>query len=270
MKDKLVSIIIPTHKGSHVICRAIESVLNQTYPKIEIIIIDDNGLGTPEQKKTEEKIEKYKRIKNVIYVPHKKNLNGSAARNTGIGLASGEYITFLDDDDEFLKDKIQQQVEVINKLSEEWGMVYCSFFKILKNKKKQIVRTVYYGDILEDFLLGKTRIGSSLIMFRTNVLKRIGLFDETFSRHQDWEFIARVSKEFKVAFVDKPLVNKYIVKRNSPRNAEDFKSYRIHYLEKIKSIICSLEPEKQRSIYEYHYSVIAYNFLKSGNIKAMY
>ena len=90
----LVSVIIPTHKGSENICRAVDSVLSQTYGSIEVIVVDDNGLGSEEQRKTEEAMGKYSGDSRVTYLTHKVNKNGSAARNTGLRASKGEYIAF--------------------------------------------------------------------------------------------------------------------------------------------------------------------------------
>ena len=100
--SKLVSVIIPTYSRPDFISRAIESVLNQTYKPIEIIVVDDNGRGTNNQILTEQVLTNFIRSNQIKYIVHEKNKNGSAARNTGAASSHGEYITFLDDDDVLL------------------------------------------------------------------------------------------------------------------------------------------------------------------------
>ena len=95
----LVSVIIPTYKRSKSLNRAIDSVLSQTYPNIEIIVVDDNGKGSKYQLETEKSLEKYIKTDKIKYIIHDVNRNGSAARNTGFKHSRGEYINFLDDDD---------------------------------------------------------------------------------------------------------------------------------------------------------------------------
>ena len=102
MMDGLVSIIIPTYKGYDTLGRSVKSVLEQSYKNIEIIIVDDNGEGSENQIKTEDVLKSFLVDERVKYIKHKKNLNGSAARNTGFRHSNGEFIAFLDDDDEFL------------------------------------------------------------------------------------------------------------------------------------------------------------------------
>ena len=92
----LVSVIIPTYKRSDYLLQTIESVLSQTYPSIEIIIVDDNGLGNKFQVETQKKLQKYIVERKIIYIPHEVNKNGAAARNTGFRASKGEYINFLE------------------------------------------------------------------------------------------------------------------------------------------------------------------------------
>ena len=100
----LVSVVIPTYKRPELLLRTIKSVLNQTYPEIEIIVVDDNGKGTTAQKQSEAIIRSLKG--NITYLIHDINKGGSAARNTGWKASKGLYITFLDDDDEISEKKI--------------------------------------------------------------------------------------------------------------------------------------------------------------------
>ncbi|HBT4553067.1 TPA: glycosyltransferase family 2 protein, partial [Enterococcus faecium] len=79
-----VSIIIPSYKGSNEILIAVWGALSQTVTSKEIIVVDDNGIGTEEQIKTKEKLQKFIKENKIKYFAHEKNLNGSAARNTGI------------------------------------------------------------------------------------------------------------------------------------------------------------------------------------------
>ena len=97
MKNPTVSVIIPTYNRAHLVGRAIKSVLNQTYRDFEIIVVDDGSTDN-----TKDIIKEFqKKDKRIKYIPYEKNKGGSAARNTGIKAAKGEYIAFLDSDDEW-------------------------------------------------------------------------------------------------------------------------------------------------------------------------
>ena len=113
MINPLVSIIVPSYKRQRTLVeRAILSLINQTYKNIEIILIDDNA---------DEKLVEYRREledlshevidKRLIYFQNHNNLGGAGSRNVGIQLANGVYITFLDDDDIYLPEKVERQVE---------------------------------------------------------------------------------------------------------------------------------------------------------------
>ena len=90
MVKGLVSIIIPTYKGSDNIKRAVESALSQTYEQVEVYVVDDNGSGSKEQIETENELKCYEGDDRVHYIAHERNINGSAARNTGIKASKGE------------------------------------------------------------------------------------------------------------------------------------------------------------------------------------
>lgn len=106
-----VSVIIPTYKRSEFLTRAIDSILNQTHKNIEIIVVDDNDPNSEFRNQTEERIKDYIKGNKVIYHKNEVNMGGALARNVGIKLASGFYITFLDDDDVYEERKIEYQLE---------------------------------------------------------------------------------------------------------------------------------------------------------------
>ena len=126
-KNIEVSVIIPTFKRPDTLDRAIKSVLNQTYPNVEVIVVDDNDPDTEGRHLTEEKMTQFDNEPRVRYIKHERNKNGSAARNTGAKAANGEYVAFLDDDDEYLPRKIETQLEALEGRDEEWACCYSSY-----------------------------------------------------------------------------------------------------------------------------------------------
>ena len=100
-----VSVIMPTYGKPELLGRSIRSVQNQTYPEWELIIVDDNNPETEGRKQTETLMEQYAADKRIRYIKHEHNMNGSAARNTGIAAATGDYIAFLDSDDEYAPER---------------------------------------------------------------------------------------------------------------------------------------------------------------------
>lgn len=196
MENTLVSVIIPTYKRSDCICNTIDSVLNQTYSNIEIIVVDDNGRGSVEQQETESLLSEYIKTNKIVYVVHDVNKNGSAARNTGFRISSGEFINFLDDDDVFHPKKIEKQLDLLRKADAKYGAIYCnSKIKRIQNfTGKQVVYETRFskeGDLCKEYLLDEVRFNTSTILFRRSVIEELNGFDESFVRHQDYELMVR-------------------------------------------------------------------------------
>ena len=230
----LVSIVLTTYKGTDCVRRCLESAYNQEYPNIEIIIVDDNGKGTDDQENTFKAISDFLFHKNIIYIAHEKNSNGSVSRNTGIKKASGEYVAFLDDDDVLYKDSISQRVEALLRKDDGYAFVLTSYRTIRTGFLDENVILDFDGDILEEYLKKKYQSPSSVILAKKSAIEKIGFWDETFLRHQDWEFLARMSFVFKGCSVKKVTVDKYVLQRNYPSNPDVFRDRRLHYLNTVK------------------------------------
>ena len=128
MEKKLITVIITTYNRSRDIERAINSVLNQTYKKIELIVVDDNANNPEEREKTEQIVKKYENVK---LIKNEKNLGGALSRNVGIKNAKGEFIAFLDDDDVYEETKIEKQYKCyLEHEKENVGLIYCYHFII--------------------------------------------------------------------------------------------------------------------------------------------
>ena len=260
-KTPLVSVIITTQKGSDSIERAIKSVLAQDYTNLEVIVVDDNGLGTEEQVKTAEIAAKYESVK---YIPHEHNQNGSVARNTGAKNSHGKYLSFLDDDDEFLPGKISKQVEVFEKADQNCGLVYCSFTDEFDDGRKIEYVADKNGKIVVYSLLNQIKVPTSLFMVKKDVFDELSGFDESFKRHQDWEFVARLTDKYMADYVSDFCVIKHSIGRNNQPNAKTMEANRLHYLNKLKDIIDSKDEKKQ--IYCHHYYAFVKQYIKEGNI----
>lgn len=204
MTNKLVSVILPTFGRPDGLKRAIESVIKQTYEYIEIIVVDDNNPETYSRIKTEKLMKTYLDNSKVKYIKHSQNKNGSAARNTGIKNSKGDYIAFLDNDDEFLKDKIKLQIQELQKCGDSYGIVYTKFIRKNKNKLLDTGIENRTGNITNEILKGTFYISAgSNILLKRSVVNKIKGFDERFLRRQDLEFLIRASMKTKIAHVDK-------------------------------------------------------------------
>jgi len=203
-----VSVILPTYNRVHLIGRAIQSILNQTYQDFEIIIIDDGS------KDDTEKIirgfqEKDKRIK---YIRFEENKGAAAARNAGIKMSKGEYITFQDSDDEWVIDKLEKQMKIIETSSENI-VVYCGFWRIDGDEKTYIpdIKISNREGNIHKELLKRNFIGTPSILLLKKNLEKIGMFDENLSRLQDWDLVIRLSRYYNFILIDEPLYISHIL-----------------------------------------------------------
>ena len=113
LQDTKVTCVIPSYKRCDTVTRAIDSVLAQTYKNIEVCLVDDNVPGDEYSQRLQEALKKYDGDSRVRYITQEKHINGAVARNVGIKAANGEFIGFLDDDDEWLPEKIEKQMAII-------------------------------------------------------------------------------------------------------------------------------------------------------------
>lgn len=250
MKESpLVSVVIPTYSRPVFLPRCIDSVLGQTYPNIELIVVDDNNPETDARRETEKAMARYKDDQKITYLQHEKNRNGSAARNTGWRASKGKYITFLDDDDEIAKDKIEKQVACLESLDDSWGMCYTGYQLIKEHGDYQISSEKRCGDCYIDALMRTMFMGSgSNLLLRKSVVDEICGYDETFQRNQDIEFLTRACEHYKLAYVDEVLLTIYQEGNRAVRSFEQLDGYTRHYLEKFESRINSLEPRDRERV----------------------
>lgn len=195
MKNKLVSVIITTHNRADLLPRALESVLKQTYPHTEIIIVDDGSCDNTEQL-VFDYMQKYKQIK---YIKHEKALGGNAARNSGIRAASGEFIAGLDDDDEFTPERIQV---LMDNYSDEYSLITSRSVKVTKTGKQ---KTKYISNVDLDTMLYFNAIGNQVLVKKEKIVGA-GLFDENLKRYQDYDMWLRIIQNYgKAKVVNKVL-----------------------------------------------------------------
>ncbi len=198
MSDKpLVSVVIPTYNRPEALRRAISSVLSQKGVELDIIVVDDASdldmsgelAGYPQ----------------VTYLRNEKNMGGGYARNRGIEAARGAFISFLDDDDEFYDGKLQKQVQKFAESSiDSLGIVTCHV-RDLRSGKEVILKNSYKGDIYHKSLERYTAKMTHSFLFKTEAVKKIGGFDTTLPSNQEYDLIIRLSKNYKIDFVDEVL-----------------------------------------------------------------
>ena len=205
-----VSTVITTYKRPiSVVARAIQSVLKQTYRDFELIVVDDSPADYGERQKIKEYIDSLQ-DERVILIQHTQNLGACAARNTGIRNATGAYLAFLDDDDEWLSTKLEKQMQKM--MSANYGLVYCR--QNIVNEVKGCVsspeRKYYEGAVFDQLILTNFIGSTSFVLIKKECFYRVGMFDKFMPASQDLEMWLRISQEYMVGFVDEALVNYYI------------------------------------------------------------
>ncbi|MBN2058105.1 MAG: glycosyltransferase [Candidatus Saganbacteria bacterium] len=195
MKRALVSIVMPTFKRSDLIGRAVSSVLAQSYDNWELLVVLDG----PEQA-TERELKKYKDSR--IRLIKKRHSGAAACRNAAIRASSGQYIAYCDDDDEYYPDHLKYLVAALEDKSEV-GLVYGDCH-IDYGTRLQVVRPKHRRAKLER----GNYLYPLVILHRRACVERIGVFDETLTIFEDWEFLLRLSDAYPFRHVPK-LVGKH-------------------------------------------------------------
>lgn len=260
----LVTIIITTYKRPHFLERAINSVLQQTYKNIEIIIVDDNDSDSKYRIETEGIMQKYMKVNNMFYLKHVVNMNGATARNTGLKSAKGKYITYLDDDDRYRPSKVKEQLEFLLK-NIEYKAVYCGW------KMNGIEETPnVQGDLSYEILSGKLLIRTNTIMMERKVALEINGWDESYRRNQEAAYLLRYFQaNHKIGSVKSVLVDYDMSDRSNascPKNNEkDMDFFLTDHFELIEKIDKNF-PGSKKKIFLSRKIGILLSYLKNKNI----
>jgi glycosyltransferase involved in cell wall biosynthesis len=245
-----VSVIITTYNRPDLISRALESVLSQTYEDLECIVVDD---CSPENKSRE--IIKSFDDSRLSYLRHKENKGLAAARNTGIEHSDGEFVAFLDDDDQWYKNKLAKQISLFKNLGPDYGLVYC-WMNICDDDGNLIEKYCpkHSGDIFPKALEGQPIGAGSTLLVRRSIAEEVEGFDESLPRGIDGDFIRRVCYDYKVDYVPELLVQ-YNVDHGHDRitteDREGIQNALLGHMSKIEKFDSELEkyPDSAAHIY---------------------
>lgn len=202
-----ISVIIPCYNGEKFIAEAIKSVLNQTYKEFEIIVVDDGSIdGTRTQ------VEPYLTNRRIKFIQHNGNKGIAAARNTGITHSRGEFITFLDQDDLWLPEKLEKQIKVMLCGQEKPGLVFTGMLEI---KEDGTTQKKPRKDKLPPNInsLSQKKVTESLFMYnfiplitamvRRECFDKVGLMDESIKGGaDDYDICLRIADKYKVKYID--------------------------------------------------------------------
>ncbi len=231
MTDRpVVSVILPTYNRPKATIQSLQSALNQSVAEKEVVVVDD---GSTDQT--------WKMVSEINHpqltcIRHEKNKGGSAARNTGIDAAKGEYIAFIDSDDTWHPKKLEKQLNILT--TKNHKAVYCKVDLNCQSPWKKIISTISRflfmkeesmsggEELLPKVLSGQhDHMYSSSLMIDGKFLDEIGRFDENLERHQDLELLIRIVANGTVGVVEEELVNKQPSGRADYKATIDSKRY---------------------------------------------
>lgn len=255
----IITVITPTYGEPKNLKRAVDSVIDQTFTDWEMFVVDDNDPDTEARKMTEEIMKEFSYDNRIHYLKHEKNKNGSAARNTGIVHATGEYISFLDDDDVYVNTRFERCLEHLkNNDAEDIAGVYtgCIFQrngKLYVKKKKAVT-----GSFLKETLAVRfNNYSGSNLFIKRSVVNELKGFDDSFIRHQDYEFLVRLFRKYRLSGLPELLLLKDEILRNIP-NITKLEKVKYQYLQKFESDIKGLKAADQKYIYYSHWIELAH------------
>ena len=201
-----VSVILPTCNRPTLLPVAIRSVLGQTFGDLELVVVDDASDDCVIEIVNAFKDERVRLIR------HDSRRGGAAARNTGIRNSCGEYIAFLDDDDEWYPEKLARQMDLMLRAQPEVAAIYTGYLVVDRDSERICGRmTPSHRGNLRDHLLESNPIGgTSSMLLRRSCLDKVGLFDETLPSFQDRDLWIRISREFHFDYVQEPLLNYFV------------------------------------------------------------
>lgn len=204
----LVSVIIPSYNRADLIERAIRSAMEQTYDNLEIIVVNDGSADNTDEIVSSIKDERIKLIS------LEKNGGLSNARNTGIKAATGEFVAFLDSDDEWDKNKTEKQINLfLESKDKRLGAVFCYCYENDEYKniitKRDKDEDFLRGDLHKEFLKGYCPPSPTLFIIKRRALEEVGLFDKKIKNFEDLDLYIRVSKNYTFDYVDDYLATKY-------------------------------------------------------------
>lgn len=200
-----VSVILPTHNRARLLPTALHSVLAQTFQDFELLVVDDassDGTASLRERFVDERIRWFR---------HDLPRGGGAARNTGIVHSRGEYIAFLDDDDEWFPEKLARQMDVMRKSPAKVAAVYTGYLIVDRASGSVRGRRIprRRGDLRAALLKSNPIGGTSSMLLKRSCLDKVGLFDESLPSFQDRDLWIRISRDFHFDYVEAPLFNSF-------------------------------------------------------------
>jgi len=256
----LVSVIIPTRNRGEQLLQALRSVLAQSYAALEIIVVDD---ASSEDMRVVVATLDDPRIR---LLRHAERRGGGAARNTGIRAASGDWIAFLDDDDEWLPDKLARQMERVRIApGGEVPVVYTGEQYVdAAGDVLRILRPRKQGWILKDLLFGNYVGSTSTVLAARSALLAVDGFDENQRSCQDWDLWIRMAERCPFYAAAEPLVIRHVYGQRIDSDLAAQMQGRLQLLAKIEPHLVTLPRQERRRVLANHYLMLGAQCLALG------
>lgn len=265
-QDIKVTCVIPSYKRCDTVTRAIDSVLNQTYKNIEVCIVDDNVPGDEYSTKLRDILRKYDDDERVRYITQEKHINGAVARNIGIKNASGDYIAFLDDDDEWLPEKLEHQMKVFKK-DESIDAVTVLWKRYVGGKEVRRCAPYTSDNLQLKVFLRDVAVYTSTVVIKKEAINRFGGFNENLLRHQDLQFLIEALREAKFETLQEYLVILHADSDINRPNLQQLLRVKKDFFRAVDNEYRKYSKKDQRRIRNAHYYEIAFQALKVKNIR---
>lgn len=260
---QMISVVIPTHNRAMLLRRAVDSVLSQSISDLELVVVSDGSTDDTCQV-MQNYIEKDARV---TFIHYSNALGANHARNTGIKACMGQYIAFLDDDDEWYPTKLEKQIAIFQQ-NESIGLVYAGVNIVQQDKG-----THYFtipkdkGNLSKEILFRNCITTTSSVVVKKRILDEVGGFDENLPANQDYDLWIRCLQITEVGYVSEPLLNYYV-----STNANQISSHTEKYViaaeiidSKYKDLLAFLTKEETSRREAIKYSDLAKTALKNNS-----
>ena len=258
-EEYLVSIIIPSYKNIVSLKRAINSAINQTYSNIEVIVVDDNEEESVSHTQTQMVVNECSDNR-VKYIYNGSNRERSYSRNNGVNHSKGDFLMFLDNDDEFMSKKVESQLECLLANGEEYAACYSNYIRKNNNKIVGYCAEQRTGNLLFDTLCRNLFVhpGSNL-MIRRNCFLNVGGFREDLNINEDIDLLIKLQIKYKICYCNE--LGLIVNLHGHPNLNYIEKSQK--YIEAEKNIWSKLSPQRRKMFFR----LIGLQMLRSLGIK---
>lgn len=265
----LVSVVIPTYSRNITLTRAIDSVLAQTYKNLEIIVVDDNPPDSEWRASTQHIMKEYSNNPRIRYIQNAQNMGGSGARNEGIKAANGEYIAFLDDDDEYFPEKVEKQLRCfLNTTQERLALVFCDAVMTYESDKIICYLTPRYrGCCLFEAMRDNCLAPTSQWLAKKSALIDVGMFSIVPNKQDSTLILKLLDRGYTVECVEE-ILSKYCSYGDARISNITKKSLlgEIAYMEKCRKLFYKLA-ESQIIEVEYAFAKKLFDIYRNLNMK---